>query len=619
MFICIHASGMPFNGDTIPSGESLGGSESAAYFVAKELVALGHRVYVFTNSKHSGVWDGVNYEWVGAVSQEHPMGDRFDYVMRTPFDVLICQRHPQAFAHQYCTKLNIWWLHDLGLKRFVGMAQPSLVNVDKVFTVSEFHRQQVSEVYGIDDKHIIATKNGVDYAQFEGMDDIQREPNSLVFGSRPERGLSELVGVGGIMELCPDQHLYVCGYENTVPQMREYYKSLWKRCEELPNVTNVGALGKRDLYELFARSMLYVYPTTFEDTSNIVAMEANAAGTPFISMVNAALPETIGNDGAVLLPFKDPKKKAVDLPLFAKTVRDLCSDQSKWNHLHKKAVAKDQSWADIAKDWSSKFDSLLYEKSYGHPAHQEARERLARHLVKQSDIVALNYMYQNNTEEIAKVIPDYKENYDMYITGDYDSYYAKYYQYEADRGVVYGPENWTGRPRFEALIDTIGKIKPKSLLDYGCAHGPILLNIADRFRDIKYTGYDITPSNIEKAIDWAGIEKLEGIVEQLCRLKKERATIHSSYSFLRKIPEFFSRGSVGNCQATKSWLYMNPAGYLKICPDKEIYSYYKGYAGKLDIDCADCWYTCRGEMETPIFERILSGWEPPTVLRRRRA
>lgn len=125
--------------------------------------------------------------------------------------------------------------------------------------------------------------------------------------------------------------------------------------------------------------------------------------------------------------------------------------------------------------------------------------------------------------------------------------------------------------------------------------------------------------NRDNMIGKAGIEKLEGIVEQLCRLKKERATIHSSYSFLRNIPEFFSRGSVGNCQATKSWLYMNPAGYLKICPDKEIYSYYKNYAGKLDIDCADCWYTCRGEMETPIFERILSGWEPPTVFRRRRA
>ena len=58
MHIVIHAAGLPFNGQTIPSGESLGGSESAAYFMAKELVELGHKVVCFTNSKDMGKFDG---------------------------------------------------------------------------------------------------------------------------------------------------------------------------------------------------------------------------------------------------------------------------------------------------------------------------------------------------------------------------------------------------------------------------------------------------------------------------------------------------------------------------------------------------------------------------------
>jgi len=499
MFICIHASGLPFNGNTIPSGESLGGSESAAYYMAKELAALGHKVYCFTNSKHSGVWDDVNYEWIGQVSNDHPMGDRFDFVMQTPFDVLICQRHPQAFAKRYNTKLNIWWLHDLGLKRFVGMAQPSLVNIDKMFTVSEFHRQQVSEVFGIDAKHIIATKNGVDYTQFEGVDEFIREPGSLVFGSRPERGLAELVDVGGIMEQLPDCHLYVCGYDNNTQHMEAFYKYLWGRCEEMPNVTNLGSLGKRDLYERFARSMLYVYPTKFEDTSNIVAMESNAAGTPFLSFQNAALPETIGNDGAILLPFKDGQ---VDQPAFVKTVKDLMTDKAKWENLHKKAMTKYQSWSDIAKEWSGTFANLLYKKART-PSARTGLTRLAQHLVKHSDIVALNHLYDNDVEEITRAIPDYKENYDFYITGDYAGYYERYYEYEKNRGVAYGPENMTGVPRFESIADKVKQLKPKSILDYGCAHGPITMNLADRFRDIQYVGYDINPSNIEKAEAWS--------------------------------------------------------------------------------------------------------------------
>jgi hypothetical protein len=59
LMICIHCGGLPFNGETIPSGKSLGGSESAAYFMAKELVKLGHKVVVFTNMPKPGKWDGV--------------------------------------------------------------------------------------------------------------------------------------------------------------------------------------------------------------------------------------------------------------------------------------------------------------------------------------------------------------------------------------------------------------------------------------------------------------------------------------------------------------------------------------------------------------------------------
>jgi hypothetical protein len=73
MQIAIHTAGMPFDGETIPGGKSLGGSESASYYMAKELAKLGHEVIVFTNSQKTGNWDGVVYEWMGQVS-EQPLG-----------------------------------------------------------------------------------------------------------------------------------------------------------------------------------------------------------------------------------------------------------------------------------------------------------------------------------------------------------------------------------------------------------------------------------------------------------------------------------------------------------------------------------------------------------------
>ena len=136
MHIAMHCGGMPFNGDTIKKGESLGGSESAAYFISKELIKFGHEVYLFTNHEQGGNFDGVNYEWMGNASPRFPLGERFHKIMTVPYDVCIVQRHPEAFLHPFNSKLNIWWLHDLALKRYIRIAGRHLPFIDAVFCVS---------------------------------------------------------------------------------------------------------------------------------------------------------------------------------------------------------------------------------------------------------------------------------------------------------------------------------------------------------------------------------------------------------------------------------------------------------------------------------------------------
>ena len=76
MYIVMHCGGMPFNGNTIKE-QSLGGSETAAYYVAKELAQAGHSVTIFTAHQEGGVFDGVKYEWMGEASEEVPLGQRF--------------------------------------------------------------------------------------------------------------------------------------------------------------------------------------------------------------------------------------------------------------------------------------------------------------------------------------------------------------------------------------------------------------------------------------------------------------------------------------------------------------------------------------------------------------
>jgi MoaA/NifB/PqqE/SkfB family radical SAM enzyme len=109
-------------------------------------------------------------------------------------------------------------------------------------------------------------------------------------------------------------------------------------------------------------------------------------------------------------------------------------------------------------------------------------------------------------------------------------------------------------------------------------------------------------------------DQISRTIETLCDWKKKQRFVKSSFSYLKKIPEFFENGRLGTCRATRTWLYVAPDGYLKICPDKPKYTYYKNYSGKLDISCGDCWYTCRGEMETPAMERFW--WEAKSLWRK---
>jgi 2-polyprenyl-3-methyl-5-hydroxy-6-metoxy-1,4-benzoquinol methylase/glycosyltransferase involved in cell wall biosynthesis len=522
MYIAMWCGGLPFDGDTIRQGKSLGGSETAAYYMAKELVNVGHNVTLFTNSQNVGKYDNVNYECLGRVTQNTPLGDRWHQVLQTPlFDIAIIQRHPNAFHYHYNTKLNIWWLHDLALHRNNPGIQAHLVNIDKIFTVSEFHRQQVSKVYDIDPKHIYPTKNGIDYAFIDALPDTSnRIARSLFFAARPERGLENLVGPLGLMNELPNCHLYVAGYDNTTEQMRGYYEYLWNRCKSMPNVTLLGPLGKTDLYKYMKSMMLYVYPTDFKDTSCILALEAQACGLPVLCSKTGAIPETLEGGGSQVIPLISGK---INAKKWLKTINLFLSNDNAWRHLHKKCQNIHQSWYEIATDWSKQFELMMSVQSLNNK-----NPRLYSHLEHNSDIMAL--IKAGATEESW---PSLRKNYHFFLDNTYKEHYKKYYEYEKNRGVNYGPESLVGQPRFEATCDFIKTYKPARVLDYGCAHGHYVVNLAKRFADIAITGIDLEQTNIDKAKKWAEDEKLQERCQFVCAdISNENIELSDKYDLI---------------------------------------------------------------------------------------
>lgn len=512
MFIVMHCGGLPFNGDTIKES-SLGGSETAAYYVAKELAALGHRVTIFTNSDKTGVFDDVKYEWAGDITNEAPLGTRFTfYAENTPHDICIIQRHPRAFERKYASKINMWWLHDLAMVRSKDMHSQHMWNIDKVLCVSEFHKKQVCDIWGFDKSVVAVVNNGVDLALFADVADAANitspRGKRLIYSSRPERGLLNLVEPDGIMErllkIDPDYHLYVCGYSNTTSEMEPFYTYLWDRCDALPNVTNIGALTKRELAAAMSACDALVYPTTFEEVSCITVMEALAAGLQIISSEWAALPETCAGSTAILVPPLSDDK--VDTALFVELIQEFASRD--------RILSADAKQAAQKYTWKRCAETMIAEATKVFQAASSA-SALAFHFMRHSDIPAFEKVIA--TEHPRTPLTDvlrneYRLGYGFYRNNTYAEHYASYYQYEKDRGVVYGAEDVSNTARYQHISNLVAALPGGSrVLDYGCAHGHYTVNLAKRFPELNFIGADLAQSNLETAQAWADNEGLTNV------------------------------------------------------------------------------------------------------------
>lgn len=532
MYIVMHCGGMPFNGETIET-QSLGGSESSAYYLSAELAKKGHKVTLFTNHPDEGIWNDVQYRYAGQVSEQAPLGDRYQvYAVATPHDVNIVQRQPDAYRTPVAAKVSCLWIHDVPQVQFEDNVKASMLNADLILTVSEWQRQKVIENWGINKDNVRAIGNGIDLSLFAEDRSEVKEGFNLIYSSRPERGLETLVRPGGIMEALleklPEAHLNVCNYQNTTEYMQSYYSWLYERCEALPNVTIVGHLTKNKLAALMQSCDLLAYPTTFEETSCITAMEAMASGLPILSSYTGALPETCEGAGAVLLPLvpagirpgmmeAGDHNYAVDDDVYVEALCDIAKDDSvrrQMIELQLKA-AKNRSWGGIA-DRACDAIVKVFEKTTG--------GSLSRHLMRTSDIYALEALMDSESfgdgDIECNTELEYDECYAFTKDAVWDDHYADYYEYEKERGVDYGPESLEDNHRFEYVASLVGRLPAGSrVVDYGCAHGHYTINLAQRYPDLNFIGIDITQSGIDKANDWKEKSGIENVLFRVGRVE----------------------------------------------------------------------------------------------------
>ena len=518
--INIHVMGMPFDGTTIAT-KSLGGSETAAYYLARGLAARGHRVNCWTNIDKESTADGVRYVPIGAPSQKTPLGENFEhYARNTPHDVLIIQRAPHAFHKPFASKLNIWQLHDLALHRSASQMMGGMWHVDAVTCVSQFHADQVKKVWNVNPTTLEVVRNGVDLNLYGGpLEDLGiqwADGLRLLYQSRPERGLEHLLRPGGIMARLAEDGvkatLYYCSYDNTTQQMAPYYAQLDAWAAQLPNVRALNALSKPQLASLQRQCDLLVYPTEFEEVSCITVMEATAAGLPVLTSHHAAIPETLGPDaGAILIDLKDgavsEDEYVHQLKLLAEPGTTLLADMRK----EQLALRDTFSWDNAVDTLESICMLRLQAKSKNVGA-------VLRHAIEHSDIDFARWV--GNTQGYADTIARsaLTEINRMYAFTRSDEAYAAHYAkhqtayYDEFEDRVIG-EDVTHSTRFRGVLSAVAEIRnkqlrPSKILDYGCAHGHYSIPLARTFTDSEVVGVDISDRAVSAARKWAARDQV---------------------------------------------------------------------------------------------------------------
>ena len=353
--IVIYTEGLPFDGG-VPFRRSLGGSESAVVFAARELARRGHRVRVFCRCESPGDYEGVAY---------HDLTDFSAFLESGSCDVFICCRHLRGLAAPVRSKVNVVWNHDIIFKDGARQLMSLMYKVDRLFVLSEFHKETFQRRLDVPEDRYLVTRNGVDLPLIDSaIEGVERDPNRLLYTSRPERGLDVLLTVWSeLKRRRPDLKLAVAHYDNpgADAQMAEYLETLKRTADQLPDITLLGPLSKRELYREIAASSLVVYPATFPEVSCISALEAAACGTPIIASRYAALEETVADgETGVLIP-GDPHDEQYQTR-FVEAVTALLGDHDRRAAMGvagRRRVEERYQWRDIAADWEAVFEHLL--------------------------------------------------------------------------------------------------------------------------------------------------------------------------------------------------------------------------------------------------------------------
>ena len=325
---------------------TISGSEYMAINMAKELTKLGYRVIMFgffekDDTNYQGIYEGVQY-----IDNNYFPEFSLKYVI----DYLIVSRHVSNLVYYDNIKNVYLWTHDVLpiFKKHSSIIQIHFKKFRGIIAISQWQKEFMKQKLGIDDSSFILSRNAIYADRF--LSTPPKIPFRFIYTSDASRGLHHLIHMMPmIKERYPLTTLSVFTKIDLIEQ------ELLDKIRLLDYVT----LHNRVTQDVISRELLssdiWLYPTDFEETYCISALEAMAAGCLVATVKYAGLQYTVGNRGILC---DAPVEKHYDA-LLKKLFFVIDRPEIKTQYVTKaRDWALTQTYQSLALEWKSMFSSV---------------------------------------------------------------------------------------------------------------------------------------------------------------------------------------------------------------------------------------------------------------------
>ena len=327
------------------------GSEVMTCNLAKEISKLGYRVFVFGafncedthNINTEGVYDGVQY-----IDCKH----YFEFIHKYHIDYLIVSRDVTNIYYLDSIDNVYLWVHDIVPGAASSTNNKSIQihgkKFKKILCLCKWHKNFIRKTYKLPNtKSLDITRNAIDYSRF--CKDVERQPYRFIYASGADRGLEYLVYMFEKIK-----KIYIQAELHIFSNIDILSNSARKLIQDNDYFILHDKVSQDQIAIEFLKSDVFLYPTDFQETYCITALEAQAAGLLCVTTDIGALPEIIGDRGVIVKGNINEESVQDEM---IKRLRFTMDNQEIKTRLCQKAVewAKQQTYTHLAREWRDKY------------------------------------------------------------------------------------------------------------------------------------------------------------------------------------------------------------------------------------------------------------------------